>query len=159
LVRIVPASDLGDRRPRSTRCPGTLSPYHLHPRRSPTCPRETASSTWSRSAGSSAIPHEHGELHRASDRRTQAWRGAGGLHLRQPNQRLPPRGSWRPSTTRRWSSPHPGDNFEKPLSEPPLDLRNIFGAPANMDLAVKEIKQVSPKSRVVMLKYFESFAP
>src|SRR5207249_4230486 len=22
------------------------------------------------------------------------------------------------------------DNFEKPLSEPPLDLRNIFGAPA-----------------------------
>ena len=51
------------------------------------------------------------------------------------------------------------DNFEKPLSEPPLDLRNIFGAPANMDLAVKEIKQVSPKSRVVMLKYFESFAP
>jgi len=51
------------------------------------------------------------------------------------------------------------DNFEKPLSEPPLDLRNIFGAPANMDLAVQEIKQVSPKSRVVMLKYFESFAP
>jgi len=28
-----------------------------------------------------------------------------------------------------------------------------------MDLAVKEIKQVSPKSRVVMLKYFESFPP
>jgi len=28
-----------------------------------------------------------------------------------------------------------------------------------MDLAVQEIKQVSPKSRVVMLKYFESFAP
>jgi len=55
--------------------------------------------------------------------------------------------------------PTPWDNFEKPLSEPPLDLRNIFGAPANMDLAVKEIKQVSPKSRVVMLKYFESFAP
>ena len=55
--------------------------------------------------------------------------------------------------------PTPWDNFEKPLSEPPLDLRNIFGAPANMDLAVKEIKQVSPKSKVVMLKYFESFAP
>jgi L-ascorbate metabolism protein UlaG (beta-lactamase superfamily) len=51
------------------------------------------------------------------------------------------------------------DNFEKPFSEPPQDLRNIFGDPANMDLAVKEIKQVSPKSRVVMLKYFESFAP
>jgi len=28
-----------------------------------------------------------------------------------------------------------------------------------MDLAVKEIKQVSPKSKVVMLKFFESFAP
>ncbi len=51
------------------------------------------------------------------------------------------------------------DNFEKPFSEPPQDLRNIFGDPANMDLAVKELKQVSPKSKVVMLKFFESFAP
>ncbi len=51
------------------------------------------------------------------------------------------------------------DNFEKPFSEPPQDLRNVFGDPANMDLAVKELKQVSPKSKVVMLKFFESFAP
>ena len=51
------------------------------------------------------------------------------------------------------------DNFEKPFSEPPQDLRNVFGDPANMDLAVKELKQVSPKTKVVMLKFFESYAP
>jgi L-ascorbate metabolism protein UlaG (beta-lactamase superfamily) len=51
------------------------------------------------------------------------------------------------------------DNFEKPLSEPPQDLRALFGDPANLDLWVKEVKQVSPKSRVVTMKYFESFAP
>jgi hypothetical protein len=34
----------------------------------------------------------------------------------------------------------------------------VFGDPANMDLAVKEIKQVSPKTQVVMLKFFESYA-
>jgi L-ascorbate metabolism protein UlaG (beta-lactamase superfamily) len=51
------------------------------------------------------------------------------------------------------------DNFEKPFSEGPQDLRAVFGDPANMDLAVKEIKQVSSKTRVVMLKFFESYAP
>ncbi len=51
------------------------------------------------------------------------------------------------------------DNFEKPLSGPPEDLRALFGDPANLDLWVKEVKQVSPKSRVVTMKYFESFAP
>ena len=51
------------------------------------------------------------------------------------------------------------DNFEKPLSEPPQDLRALFGDPANLDLWVKEVKQVSPKIRVVTMKYFESFAP
>jgi L-ascorbate metabolism protein UlaG (beta-lactamase superfamily) len=51
------------------------------------------------------------------------------------------------------------DNFERPLSEGPQDLRSVFGDPANMDLAVKEIKQVSPKTRVVMLKFFESYTP
>jgi L-ascorbate metabolism protein UlaG (beta-lactamase superfamily) len=51
------------------------------------------------------------------------------------------------------------DNFEKPLSEPPQDLRALFGDPANLDLWVKEVKQISPKSRVVAMKYFESFAP
>jgi L-ascorbate metabolism protein UlaG (beta-lactamase superfamily) len=51
------------------------------------------------------------------------------------------------------------DNFEKPLTEPPQDLRDLFGNPANLDLWVKEVKGLSPKSRVVTLKYFESFAP
>ncbi len=49
------------------------------------------------------------------------------------------------------------DNFEKPFSEGPQDLRAVFGDPANMDLAVKEIKRVSSKTRVVMLKFFESY--
>jgi L-ascorbate metabolism protein UlaG (beta-lactamase superfamily) len=51
------------------------------------------------------------------------------------------------------------DNFEQPFMEPPQDLRNLFGDAANMDLAVKEMKQISPTSKVVMLQYFESFAP
>jgi len=50
------------------------------------------------------------------------------------------------------------DNFEKPFSEGPRDLRAVFGDPANMDLAVKDIKRVSSKTRVVMLKFFESYA-
>ena len=51
------------------------------------------------------------------------------------------------------------DNFEKPFAEGPQDLRNVFGDPANMDLAVKDVKRVSPKTKVVMLKFFESYAP
>ncbi len=51
------------------------------------------------------------------------------------------------------------DNFEKPYADGPEDLRAIFGDPANMDLAVKDVKRVSPKSKVVMLKFFESYAP
>jgi L-ascorbate metabolism protein UlaG (beta-lactamase superfamily) len=51
------------------------------------------------------------------------------------------------------------DNFEQPFSEPAKDLRALFGDPANLDLWVKEAKQLSPKSKIVTLKYFESFAP
>jgi len=50
------------------------------------------------------------------------------------------------------------DNFEKPYSEGPQDLRAIFGDPANLDLWVKEAKQVSPKSKIVVLKFFEAYA-
>jgi L-ascorbate metabolism protein UlaG (beta-lactamase superfamily) len=50
------------------------------------------------------------------------------------------------------------DNFEKPFADGPQDLRSVFVDPANMDLAVKDIKQASPKTRVVMLKFFESYA-
>src|SRR2546425_1722913 len=51
------------------------------------------------------------------------------------------------------------DNFEAPFSAPPRDLRDTFGDPANLDLWVKEVKQLSPKSQIVTMKYFESFAP
>lgn len=51
------------------------------------------------------------------------------------------------------------DHFEQPFTEPAKDLRALFGDPANLDLWVKEAKQLSPRSKVVTLKYFESFAP
>ena len=51
------------------------------------------------------------------------------------------------------------DNFEKPFSEPPQDLRSVFGDPGNVDLWVKEARRVSPKSKMVVLKFFESYAP
>jgi hypothetical protein len=51
------------------------------------------------------------------------------------------------------------DNFEKPFSEPAQDLRSVFGDPGNLDLWVKEARRVSPKSKLVVLKFFESYAP
>jgi L-ascorbate metabolism protein UlaG (beta-lactamase superfamily) len=51
------------------------------------------------------------------------------------------------------------DNFEKPYAEGPQDLRAVFGDPANLDLWVKEAKRFSPKSQIVVLKFFESYAP
>jgi len=51
------------------------------------------------------------------------------------------------------------DHFEAPLSEPPRDLRSIYGDVANLDLWVKEAKTQSPKTKIVTMKYFESFAP
>ncbi len=51
------------------------------------------------------------------------------------------------------------DNFEKPFSEPAQDLRSVFGDPANLDLWVKDAKRLSPRSQIVVLKFFESFAP
>ena len=51
------------------------------------------------------------------------------------------------------------DDFEAPLSEPPRDLRGIYGDVANLDLWVKEMKTVSPKTRIVTTSYFGSFAP
>jgi len=51
------------------------------------------------------------------------------------------------------------DDFEAPLSEPPKDLRGIYGDVANLDLWVKEMKTVSPKTRIITTKYFGSYAP
>jgi hypothetical protein len=42
---------------------------------------------------------------------------------------------------------------------PPQDVRSVFGDPGNVDLWVKEARRVSPKTKVVMLKFFESYAP
>jgi L-ascorbate metabolism protein UlaG (beta-lactamase superfamily) len=51
------------------------------------------------------------------------------------------------------------DNWERPITEPPEDGRTRLGDDGNLDLFVKELKRTSTKSRVVVLKYFESFTP
>lgn len=51
------------------------------------------------------------------------------------------------------------DDFSKPFSEAPRDLRNLFGDAGNMDLWVEQAKQVSPESRIVVMNFFKSFAP
>jgi L-ascorbate metabolism protein UlaG (beta-lactamase superfamily) len=51
------------------------------------------------------------------------------------------------------------DNFEAPLAEPPQDLRSIYGDPANLDLWVKEMRTAAPKTKIMTLKYFGSYAP
>jgi L-ascorbate metabolism protein UlaG (beta-lactamase superfamily) len=50
------------------------------------------------------------------------------------------------------------DNFDKPFSEPPQDGRATMGDNANLDAWVKDAKQLSPKSKIVVLKFFESYA-
>jgi hypothetical protein len=51
------------------------------------------------------------------------------------------------------------DNFEKPFTQPPQDLRDVFGDNGNTDLWVEQVKQVSPSTRIVMLEFFQSYAP
>ena len=51
------------------------------------------------------------------------------------------------------------DNWEKPITDPPQDLRDVLGDGGNLHIIVKDIKQESPISRVVVPKCFESFAP
>ncbi len=51
------------------------------------------------------------------------------------------------------------DNFERPFSESPRDLRDVFGDPGNLDLWVREVKRVSPRSDIVVMKFFESYMP
>jgi L-ascorbate metabolism protein UlaG (beta-lactamase superfamily) len=51
------------------------------------------------------------------------------------------------------------DNFEKPFSQPPQDLRDVFGDSGNTDLWVQQVKQISPQSQIVMLDFFQSYAP
>ena len=51
------------------------------------------------------------------------------------------------------------DNFEAPLTSTPTDLRSVYGGPANLDLWVKEMKKVTPRTRIVTMPYFGSYAP
>ena len=49
------------------------------------------------------------------------------------------------------------DNFERPYSEGAQDLRDVLGEPGSLDNFVRELKEASPRSRVVVLDFFESF--
>lgn len=49
------------------------------------------------------------------------------------------------------------DNFERPYEDGPHDLRDILGDAGALDTFVRELKRVSPRSRVVVLDFFETF--
>lgn len=50
------------------------------------------------------------------------------------------------------------DNFERPFSDGAHDLRDVFGDAGNLDLWVKDVKQHSPNTKVVVLDFFQSYA-
>jgi L-ascorbate metabolism protein UlaG (beta-lactamase superfamily) len=49
------------------------------------------------------------------------------------------------------------DNFERPYDDGPQDLRDIVGEQGSLDTFVRELKGSSPRSRVVVLDFFETF--
>jgi hypothetical protein len=49
------------------------------------------------------------------------------------------------------------DNFERPYDDGPRDLRDIIGEQGALDTFVRELKHSSPRSRVVVLDFFETF--
>ena len=49
------------------------------------------------------------------------------------------------------------DNFERPYEDGPQDLRDIVGEQGALDTFVRELKRSSPRSRVVVLDFFETF--
>jgi L-ascorbate metabolism protein UlaG (beta-lactamase superfamily) len=49
------------------------------------------------------------------------------------------------------------DNFERPYSEGPQDLSDVLGESGSLDAFVRELKKASPRSRVVVLDFFEPF--
>jgi L-ascorbate metabolism protein UlaG (beta-lactamase superfamily) len=51
------------------------------------------------------------------------------------------------------------DNWERPLSDPPQDARHRLGDAGNIDIFVNEVKQTSPKTRVVTMNFVQPFAP
>ena len=50
------------------------------------------------------------------------------------------------------------DNFERPYSDGAHDLRDVFGDAGNLNLWVKDVKQHAPKSKVVTMDFFQSYA-
>lgn len=51
------------------------------------------------------------------------------------------------------------DNWERPLSDPPQDARHALGDAGSIDVFVKEVKQLSPNTRVVTMNFVQPFAP
>jgi L-ascorbate metabolism protein UlaG (beta-lactamase superfamily) len=49
------------------------------------------------------------------------------------------------------------DNFERPYEDGAHDLRDILGEQGALDTFVRELKRSSPRSRVVVLDFFETF--
>ena len=49
------------------------------------------------------------------------------------------------------------DNFERPYDDGPHDLRDILGDAGALDTFVGELRRASPRSRVVVLDFFETF--
>ncbi|MCA1846377.1 MAG: MBL fold metallo-hydrolase [Actinobacteria bacterium] len=49
------------------------------------------------------------------------------------------------------------DNFERPYEDGAHDLRDVLGEAGALDTFVRELKRVSPPSRVVVLDFFETF--
>ncbi len=49
------------------------------------------------------------------------------------------------------------DNFERPYEDGPQDLRDVVGEQGALDTFVRELKRSSPRSRVVVLDFFETF--
>lgn len=49
------------------------------------------------------------------------------------------------------------DNFERPYEDGPHDMREVVGEQGSLDAFVGELKRASPRSRVVVLDFFETF--
>lgn len=50
------------------------------------------------------------------------------------------------------------DNFERPYEDGAQDLHDVLGEPGSLDTFVRELKRASPRSRVVVLDFFETFS-
>lgn len=51
------------------------------------------------------------------------------------------------------------DNWEKPLDQPAVDMRDILGDDGNVDKFMAAVQQVSPSTQTVAVDHLQSFAP